>query len=375
MKLGVITRATEDAGGTYQYTQSTLKALQRVRGWDITLYGNPDDKILSAFGFPIQPQEATRWQLLRDLVTHVAGIRLADSFKGEDAVFAPTFLPALLHTRKPFIFSLHDLQERYYPENFSFMQRNWRHWIYRHLLKKADAVLCESDYVKSDIVKFYNIEADRIFVVPAPPINLERPVETADQLAKVREHYRLPDRFAFYPAQFWPHKNHLRLVEAFGRAVVAVPDLKLVLTGKKRDDYELVMASIKTAGLENKVIHVGYVETDDLFAIYRLATMLVMPSLFESVSIPVYEAFLAETPVAASGILALPEQIGEAGLLFDPMSSESIAKAMISLAENPALSRELAARGRQRMALMTANAYASQLEAAFESLKINRKRV
>ena len=128
------------------------------------------------------------------------------------------------------------------------------------------------------------------------------------ELEKVRSRLGLPSRFVFYPAQFWPHKNHLRLIDAFRRVVAQEPDLKLVLTGKKRDEYRTVMRAVEDAGLKQNVQHLGYIDQADLQAIYHLATALVMPSLFESVSIPIYEAFQAGTPVAASGICRYPSR-------------------------------------------------------------------
>ena len=96
------------------------------------------------------------------------------------------------------------------------------------------------------------------------------------------------------------------------------------------------MNAIDSFGLNERVCHLGYVEQDDLQAVYRLATALVMPSLFESVSIPIYEAFQVGTPVAASGILAIPEQVGDAGLLFDPKSVASIKDAILRIIKDPA---------------------------------------
>ena len=148
-------------------------------------------------------------------------------------------------------------------------------------------------------------------------------------LQAVRLRLKLPDKFLFYPAQFWVHKNHLRLIEAFREVATEVPDLNLVLTGKKRDEYQVVMDAIDKFGLNERVFHLGYVEQGDLHAIYKLAAALVMPSLFESVSIPIYEAFQVGTPVAASNILAIPEQVGDAGLLFEPTSVASIRDAML----------------------------------------------
>jgi glycosyltransferase involved in cell wall biosynthesis len=173
---------------------------------------------------------------------------------------------------------------------------------------------------------------------------------------------RLPKKFLFYPAQFWTHKNHLRLIEAFREVVTEVPDLRLVLTGKNRDQYETVMNAVDAFGLKGCVCHLGYVEQDDLRAIYRLATALVMPSLFESVSIPIYEAFQVGTPVAASGIFAIPEQVGDAGLLFDPKSVASIQDAILRIVRDPEAARLLGERGRERMLAMTPERYGVQLQ-------------
>jgi len=96
--------------------------------------------------------------------------------------------------------------------------------------------------------------------------------------------------------------------------------------------------------------------------------MLVMPSLYESVSIPIFEAFQAGTPVAASAIFAIPEQVGDAAILFDPLSPDAIAGAVLSLANNAEKSAEYSHRGRMRMRNLTAERYASQLQLVLDAL-------
>jgi glycosyltransferase involved in cell wall biosynthesis len=122
------------------------------------------------------------------------------------------------------------------------------------------------------------------------------------------------------------------------------------------------MATINKFGLSDKVCLLGYVEREDLRAIYRLATALVMPSLYESVSIPIYEAFQVGTPVAASGILAIPDQVGDAGLLFDPKSVPSMKQAILKIVQDPETARLLGKRGRERMLAITPAQYGAQLE-------------
>jgi glycosyltransferase involved in cell wall biosynthesis len=222
--------------------------------------------------------------------------------------------------------------------------------------------------VKSDIVRIFNVRDDSVAVLAAPPLRQTITEFDSAELQRVQSRLGLPNRFVFYPAQFWPHKNHLRLIDAFKQVVGQEPKLKLVLTGKKRDEYEVVMRTVKEAGLADNVQHLGYVEQADLQAIYHLAAALVMPSLFESVSIPIYESFQTGTPVAASGILSIPEQVGDAGLLFDPFSSSSMAESILKIVSDSELAKELGRRGRKKIASMTQQGYCNQLEDLFGKL-------
>jgi len=369
IRLGVVALAGPRNGGTYQYSLSMLQALRHTAGFDITVYGDPQNRDFAAFGYPLRPFAEARWRRPLSLAAHKFHLRLADSFAAEDILLAPIYSLALLHSRKPFAFALHDLQEKYYPANFSWWQRAWRDNTNRTLLARAARVICESEYVRADIVRFYGTPEERIAVMPAPPQEQFVSESSREFLDSVRRRLALPERFLFYPAQFWPHKNHLRLIEAFGEVVRERPGVRLVLTGRKHShDYDNVMATIERLGLNEQILILGYIDAGDLRAIYRLATALVMPSLFESVSIPVYEAFQMGTPVATSNILTLPEQVGDAGLLFDPTSVASIKEAVLEIINDPAAARERANRGRARMAAMTPERYGGQLQALLDGM-------
>jgi glycosyltransferase involved in cell wall biosynthesis len=368
-KLGVIVLAGPDNGGTYQYTLSMLQGLQHAKGFEITVYGDPNDAKLAELGYPIvRFAESYAWQLAA-LAAHRLKIRLLDPFRAEDVLLAPIYSLALLHTSRPFAYTLHDLQENYYPDNFSPWQRIWRRQVHAGLLLRTRRVVCESKHVKSDIVRSFGIAEDRIVVMQAPPQREFLTEPGAEKLQEVRSRLQLPNRFLFYPAQFWAHKNHLRLIEAFREIISEAPDLELVLTGKKRDEYHAVMDAVEKLGLNGRVRHLGYVERDDLQAIYRLATALVMPSLFESISIPIYEAFQVGTPVVASAVLAIPEQVGDAGVLFEPTSVASIRDAVLKITGDPAAASLLGKRGRDRMMQMTPERYGDQLQNLLSELR------
>jgi glycosyltransferase involved in cell wall biosynthesis len=361
-RLGVIALARPENGGTYQYTLSTLQALRHTTGFEITLYGDPDNADFVATGYPITPFAESRPRQLAALTAGLAGMKLPDQFAREDVLLAPIYSLALLHTGRPFAYTLHDLQEKYYPQNFSRAQRAWRHQVHLQLLARAGRVVCESGHVKADIERFFGVDGKQLAVMQAPPQMHFLSELAAQQLRATRERLKLPEKFLFYPAQFWVHKNHLRLIEAFRGVVDKVPNVSLVLTGKKRDEYNSVMDAADRLGLKEKVHHLGYVEQGDLQAAYQMATALVMPSLFESVSIPIYEAFQVGTPVIASNVVAIPEQVGDAGLLFDPMSVTSISDAILRMLSDPAAARQLGENGRARMLAMTPQRYGAELQ-------------
>jgi len=368
-KLGFVALAGPDNGGTYQYTLAMLHGLQHVRGYDITLFGDPQNPDFVKSGHPIIPFTEPYAKQLTALAFYKGHVGMADPFASQDILLAPIYSLALLHTTKPFAYTLHDLQEKYYPENFSLWQRIWRDQVHSRLLNRAGHVICESRLVQADIIRAYGVPEQRIAVIPAPPQRQFFSELGSEQLQAARTRLQLPEKFLVYPAHYWAHKNHLRLVEAFRLVVREVPDSKLVLTGKKIDDYETVVNAIDKAELSANVLHLGFIDREDLQAVYQLATALVMPSLFESVSIPVYEALQVGTPVAASNILAIPEQVGDAGVLFDPMSAASIAEAILKIVRDPAMASRLGKRGRERMQMMTTERYGGQLELVLRTLQ------
>ena len=164
-------------------------------------------------------------------------------------------------------------------------------------------------------------------------------------MTTIKKKYHLPEEYIFYPAQFWPHKNHIKLLEAFSIVQKEFENLKLVFTGSKQNNFQSVDNKIKELQLQNNVIYLGYIDYSDLPFLYKMSKFLVMPTLFESISIPIYEAFSLKVAVCCSDVVALPEQVGEAGLLFDPNNEKDIAKKMTMYLSNNKLLTEKAELG------------------------------
>ena len=364
IRVAVLAKARTGHGGTLLYTRSMLQALSRLPAgrYAFTVHTQADNPEYDGAGFPVVRLPAAR----RIAAGALLGRKL---FAGADAVLAPIYSTALLASAAPFAFTLHDLQERHLPENFGLATRLWRHATNRLLTARAGRVICESNFVRDDIVRFLGAPAEKVAVIPAPPISELRDAVVDDaRVDAVRTAHGLPRDYLFYPAQFWPHKNHRRLVDAFARIAAEFPSVDLVFTGKARDEHERVFARVRELGLGARVHHLGYVPSDHLAALYRGATAAVIPTLFESISIPVYEAFALGTPVCVSDVVALPDQVGDAALLFDPRSVDAIAATLQRMLREPGLRAELAARGRARMAAVDHASYAGRLAAVIDAL-------
>lgn len=246
---------------------------------------------------------------------------------------------------------IHDLMHRYerrFPEVSSFGLHRRRERHYRRLCRQAQGILVDSEVGKRQVMESYGLSPERLHVLPfvAPAyIQADRDPEGFDQ------RYRLPAQFIFYPAQFWGHKNHIRLLRALASVRAWVPDLHLVLAGSKKNAYFRVQKEIERLGLGERVQQLGYVPDEDMGALYRRALALVMPTFFGPTNIPPLEAMAVGCPMAVSSIYAMPEQVGDAALLFDPRSEEEIAQAILRLATDADIRRRLAEAGLTRAAL------------------------
>jgi glycosyltransferase involved in cell wall biosynthesis len=206
--------------------------------------------------------------------------------------------------------------------------------------RRADALIAASNYVRDDLHRQLHICREKIFVTPDVFESAFFHAPGEELLQSLRDRLKLPETFFIYPAACWPHKNHRRLIQAFLAA--NLPDAQLVLTGGGQE-------SIAEFGRHQKIQLLGRVETADLVGLYHLATAMIFPSEHESWSIPIMEAMACGCPVACSNVTSLPEQIGDAGVLFEPNDESQMTTAMKRLATDADLREILANRGHCRV--------------------------
>ena len=260
--------------------------------------------------------------------------------------------PTQLYVRSPIpsVYNPHDLQHEHYPDFFESDEIERRRHLYRTGCRDSHAVDVPSMFVREDLQSTYDIDPEKVYPIPrGPPVGLYEPISEED-IAATRRKFDLPEGFAFYPAQTWPHKNHRRLIEAIGylreNQNVEVP---LVCTGRRNEHFESIRATVRECGVTDLVSFLGYVSETELRSLYRLAQFVVIPSLFEGGGFPLLEAWYEGTPVACSGTTSLREKAGDAALLFDPDSSIDIAGAIKTLRTDSERRRHLQKRGTERV--------------------------
>lgn len=251
----------------------------------------------------------------------------------------------------PSVYNPHDFQHLYYPEFFEPGTLNWRRWAYPSACRAAHTVVVASHFVKSDIVRHCHVMPGKVQVIQWSPPPMEIADDGANPAAGIREKYQLTgEPFALYPAMTWEHKNHLRLLEALAwlrdRDALKV---RLVCTGDRKSFWPKIEKRMLELGLEEQVKFTGLVSYEDLRAFYCAAQFVIIPTLFEAASAPLFEAWQHQAPVACSAVTALPEQAADAALLFDPQSTEAIARAVARLATEEILRADLRRKGTQRL--------------------------
>lgn len=240
-----------------------------------------------------------------------------------------------------------DLLHEFYPDHFAADILEWRRRHYRPSVERADAVFTLSEFSKKSIVERFSVAPEKVIVVHLD-VGAEFAAPFDDRSTLAGQRIDVPEDYLYYPANYWPHKNHAALLRAFRELVDRHPSLHLVLTGATATGEQRVRNLIDDLGLRSRVRILGYVDRDVMPELYRRARMLVFPSLYEGFGLPILEAFHSRVPVVASDVGSCPEVAGDAALLVDPNAPGSIAGAIERLLEDRTLCRDLVARGEIR---------------------------
>lgn len=246
---------------------------------------------------------------------------------------------------KPTVLTLVDIQEMYYPEFFTPEDLYNRQLHFSSSTRMSDRVITISEFSKQSLIKFHHLSPDKVIV---SYLSADNRFFHSDNYGKPLSE-SLPNDFIYYPANFWKHKNHDRLLQAL---CILRDEKKLsiniVFTGFEQPNGYPLQKKIEEYGLASQARILGYLSIEQIIYIYKKARMLVFPSLFEGFGIPLVEAMGVGCPIAAANCTSIPEVTGNAAVFFDPNSPSSIADSIEKLWQDELLQNELIERGKNQ---------------------------
>ncbi len=256
-------------------------------------------------------------------------------------------LPIGIDRKVKTVVTIHDLIFERYPEMYPLIDRKIYQWKWRYSCREADLIISVSEQTKKDILHYYGVDASKIRVFPPMVSNRFFQEIEEEQISMDRKRYQLPERYFLFVGSITQRKNLKLVIQAMSLLPPGIR-LPLVVVGNKGDAYRDVIHSIKRHGLAEEVHFFQTVTNDDLPVLYRLATALIYPSLFEGFGIPIVESLQSGTPVITSDISSMPEAGGKGALYIDPKDPHQLARKMQEI-QDPLVASPLVKFGRDHI--------------------------
>ena len=283
--------------------------------------------------------------------------------------------PQYIPVDVPYIATMWDIQHRlqpWFPEVSRAGEWDHREKIYARFLRMATYIIAPNQTGQDELAMFYQIPPARFRRLRHPVPHIEK-TPTKEEVASVLEKHHISNRYIFYPAQFWAHKNHVNLLKAFSILHKNYHlDLDLVFTGSDQGNLEYIKSLVQNLSMNGKVHFLGFVPRDDLMALYAGAFALTYVTYFGPENLPPLEAFACGCPVIASAVAGAKEQLGDAALLVDGSKPEEIAIAVKKIHDNPHLREKLIQKGLARAKEYSGLDYVRDVFAIFDEFEVVR---
>jgi glycosyltransferase involved in cell wall biosynthesis len=288
-----------------------------------------------------------------------------------DLFHAPDFFLPPVQSQTKTVVTIFDLSFVRQPETvMPGMIRHLSTWVPRSVAK-ADHIIAISEATRQDLIELYQTPPAKISVLYPGVTPDFQPVSDPQQLTAVRRKYGLREGpFILSVGTLQPRKNYQRLIQALAQAAGATSasPLSLVIVGSKGWQYESIFSEVTRLGLEQRVQFLGFVEDSDLPALYSAASVFAYPSLYEGFGLPILEAMACGVPVIASNQSAMPEVVGQAGLLINPYHVDELAAAITRLLSEANLRQQFKQAGLAQAAQFTWLSMAAKLLALYQKL-------
>lgn len=249
----------------------------------------------------------------------------------------------------PIVVTVHDVIFKRFPQFFSARDRLLFAALLPLTLRRASAIITDSESSCTDILNYYPYTHGKVYVAALAPSPVFNRIQSHGAVQKTCDHYGIGPRFILAVGNLQPRKNLNRLVQAFrGLIAQGLTECQLVLVGKDAYQSDLFRREISDLISSGKLILTGYLPDKDLAALYHAATAFVYPSLFEGFGLPILEAMACGTPVVTSNVSSMPGVAGNAALLINPVRVDQIQFALESIVNHPDLARRLSNLGQRR---------------------------
>ena len=357
--------------GIGRYTYRLAAALAHTQQVDLTLLYHP---ALPNTHYPLEAlDDSCTWLLPADIapVSFAEQARLpALARRLRPHVWhAPYYIMPYRRLPCPTIVTFYDTTPLALPQFWPARQRLIFRLTHRLALRAARHAIAISDSTRRDLIRYFRADPRRITVTPLAAEERFQP-QPDSEIRRVRRQYGLPEHFILYVGINKPPKNLGRLIDAYARLVAKSPTLyyDCMIAGAWDDRYPEARQRALNLGLNDRVRFLGPIPDADLPALYAGADLFVTASLYEGFGLPALEAMGCGTPVACSDTSSLPEVVGDAGVLFDPLDVEAIAAAIQHVMSDPELRAALRQRGLERAAQFSWDRVARQTIEVYRSV-------
>ncbi len=273
--------------------------------------------------------------------------------KSELTHFFNYIIPPFVHGKK--VVTIHDMVIKAYPETVRFRTKQFLYTGMKKSMRRADVIITDSEFSKSEIIKYYPKYKDKIKVIYCG-VNLEKfhPINDAERINTVKKNLDITGEYFLYLGTIEPRKNLELLIEAYKLLLDKDSNVpSLVMAGGKGWLNSRIYQKVTELGLENKVKFTKYIPDEDMCPLVNGATAFVFPSIYEGFGMPPLEAMACGVPVVSSGEASLPEVVGDCAVIVDAYSSQSICDGMYKIYSDEKLRSDLKKRGTERAAQFT----------------------
>jgi glycosyltransferase involved in cell wall biosynthesis len=249
------------------------------------------------------------------------------------------------------VLTIHDLSFERFPQDTMPGMLEYLRRVVPRSAQRADHIIAVSEATRRDLIELYHLPPEKITAI-GHGVSGEWSPASGAEIGRIRQKYGIsPDAdYILTVGTLQPRKNHLRLVQAFARLK---GEARLVISGGEGWRYEGVREEMDRLKIGGRVIFTGRVEDSELRALYSGAAVMAYPALYEGFGLPVLEAMACGAPVLASNTSSLPEVLGSAGLLVDPLEVEALTAGIDRLLGDESLRRGLRSKGLARAAEFT----------------------